>query len=113
MRCEVRLLLQDTEGRPFMGVGTLWLLQRIDQLASVRQAALAMEMSYPKALRMIQDLEGQLGQPIVLRTRGGRTHGGAVLTPFGREFLDAYVLLIHQLQQTADARLQELIQPPG
>ncbi len=113
MRCEIRLLLEDDEGRPFLGVGTLWLLERIDALASVRQAALSMEMSYPKALRMIQDLERQVGQPVVVRTRGGRTHGGAVLTPFGREFLAGYLDLVHELQRTADARLADLIPPPG
>jgi len=113
MHCEIRLLLHDPEGRPFMGIGTLWLLQRVDQLASVRQAALDMEMSYPKALRMIQDLERQLGASVVLRTRGGRTHGGAVLTPFGRSFLEAYVQLIHDLQRTADVRMNDLIPPRG
>ncbi|PKN45062.1 MAG: ModE family transcriptional regulator [Deltaproteobacteria bacterium HGW-Deltaproteobacteria-17] len=113
MRCEIRLLLYDPAGRPFMGVGTLWLLQRIDALASVRQAALDMEMSYPKALRMIQQLENQLGQPVVVRTRGGRAHGGAVLTPFGRGFVEGYIQLIHELQDTADARISGFIRPPG
>lgn len=112
MRCEIRLLLEDDGGRPFMGVGTLWLLERITALASVRQAALDMGMSYPKALRMIQDLERQVGQPVVVRTRGGRAHGGAVLTPFGREFLEGYIELVHELQRTADARLAMLIPPP-
>lgn len=113
MRCEIRLLLEDDEGRPFLGVGTLWLLQRIEALASVRQAALSMEMSYPKALRMIQDLERQVGQTVVVRTRGGRSHGGAVLTPFGREFLDEYVRLVHDLQALADGRLARLIPSSG
>jgi molybdate transport system regulatory protein len=72
-----------------------------------------MEMSYPKALRMIRDLESQLRRPVVLRYKGGRDHGGAVLTAFGREFVEAYVQLIHELQETADTRIAELIRPPG
>lgn len=73
-----------------MGIGLVWLLRRIDDTKSIRQAASQMELSYVKALRMLNRLEKNLGTEVLERQRGGHDRGGADLTDFGRCFLAEY-----------------------
>lgn len=95
--CETRIRLLDPEGEPFMGIGTVWLLEGIDRLHSISAAAQEMELSYPKALRMMNSLEAVTGKQFLLRQKGGHSRGGAELTEFARAFLAGY----RQLQEQA------------
>ncbi len=101
MEIDVRVLLRDPSGRPFMGIGLVWLLQGIERHGSISNAARAMELSYPKALRMIADLERGLGQAVVLRHKGGSGRGGAELTPEGQSFLRRYDRLQGEIKDFA------------
>jgi molybdate transport system regulatory protein len=90
MQCDVRIVLQDGAGRRFMGIGPVWLLQRVDKYHSISRAARDMRLSYPKAIRMIKRLEEGLGREVITRWKGGNRRGGAELTPFGRDFIRRY-----------------------
>ena len=87
---DVRIMLKDHEGQSFMGIGLVWLLSGIDRCRSVSSAAREMDLSYPKALRIIKNLERGLGKQVIVRRKGGSERGGAELTPYGREFLARY-----------------------
>lgn len=89
-----------------MGVGVVWLLSRIRELGSVSAAARAMELSYPKAMRMIKAVEQGLGFPVVVRHKGGSNRGGAELTPEGAGFLDAYSGFQDLVNQVASREFQ-------
>lgn len=97
----VRVMLKDDEGEPFMGIGVVWLLRGIEKHHSISQAARDMELSYPKALRMIQTLEDTLGMPMVRRYKGGHQRGGAELTSAGHSFVGRYVALLTDIQDYA------------
>lgn len=73
-----------------MGIGLVWLLQRIKKFESINRAAKDMDMSYVKALRILNRLEKNLGKKILVRKIGGKEHGGAELTPFAKRFIDQY-----------------------
>ncbi|HCF57896.1 MAG TPA: ModE family transcriptional regulator [Myxococcales bacterium] len=90
MIIDIKVMLKDESGQPFMGIGLVWLLAGIDEHHSISQAAKQMDLSYPKALRMLQSVERGLGHPVVARHRGGSERGGAELTPLGRDFLRRY-----------------------
>ena len=49
-----------------------------------------MEMAYTKALTMVKNAENALGFPLVIRTTGGRSGGGSILTAEGKEWLERY-----------------------
>jgi molybdate transport system regulatory protein len=98
MICDVRISLLDDDRKPFMGIGLVWLLERIDQYHSISRAAREMHMSYPKAIRIIKSLESGLQKQIVIRRKGGNTRGGAVLTEFGREFIERYTRMQQQIK---------------
>ena len=99
MKVKVRISLLNDMGEPFMGIGLVWLLERIDKFNSIRQAAMDMNMSYAKAHRIIVDLEKNLGNRVVDRQAGGVEGGGAVLTDFGREFLTRYRNFQEQIEK--------------
>jgi len=97
------LRLLDDQDHPFMGIGLVWLLERIQQLGSIQKAAQDMGMSYPKAIRILKELEGGLGQPVVMRHKGGQERGGAELTAFGAEFLRRYVAWQARVKEYGEA----------
>jgi len=104
--CEVRIRLLDDKGKPFMGIGPVWLLERIRELKSISAAARDMRLSYPKALRMLRCLEEGLGYPVVNRRKGGAAHGGAELTPEGIAFLATYEQFRASVSVYANARFR-------
>lgn len=90
MEVDIRILLKTDAGEPFMGIGQVWLLQGIERTRSIAEAAREMDLSYPKALRMLKNVERGLGAPAVVRHKGGAGHGGAELTALGQDFLRRY-----------------------
>jgi molybdate transport system regulatory protein len=99
---KVKLYLEDSQEK-FMGIGVLWLLQKIEECGSLRAAALDLGISYSKAFKMIENLEASLGQPVLERKRGGSNRIGASLTPFGLQF----VALYDNFQKQCKALLKE------
>ena len=85
-----------------MGIGLLWLLQGIQKHKSIQRAAREMELSYPKALKILNHLETKLGRPLLIRKRGGKDHGGVKLTPFAGKFLIEYARFHQRVKSFAD-----------
>ena len=77
------------EGERFFGPGRSELLQLIDELGSLSQAAKRMGMSYKKAWEMVTALNTQAAQPLVLLQTGGKKGGGATITTEAKQ-LRAY-----------------------
>ena len=90
MKLKVKISITDDQNEEFMGIGLVWLLRRIKKFKSINQAARDMDLSYVKALKIINRLEKDLGQKILIRKRGGKDRGGAELTPFAEQFLERY-----------------------
>lgn len=77
-------------GRLVFGPGRADLLEQLDRTASITEAAKAMGMSYMRAWSLVKEMEAGFAEPLVRRQRGGRTRGGATLTPTGRKVLRLY-----------------------
>ena len=86
---KVKLYLEDKDGK-FMGIGVLWLLEKVRSCGSLRSAAEEMDISYSKAFRMVRNLETALGKDVLERRRGGAERSGARLTQFGEQFIALY-----------------------
>lgn len=78
------------EKRHALGPGMMALLQSIKQNGSIRQAAAEMAMSYRKAWLLLKNMEATFGSAMVATSTGGKTGGGAKLTPLGIEVLARY-----------------------
>ena len=77
------------------------LLHLVDDTRSVRDACSLMQISYSAAWNLLNQVEDELGFPLVTRIRGGSTGSGSVLTEKGRALMDAYDRYVQQLNQEA------------
>ena len=79
----------DHHGKAF-GDGPYELLRRVEKKMSLHQAANQMGMSYSKAWRLIQTLEGKLGFALLERKAGGRFGGGSRVTSRAKDLMSRY-----------------------
>ena len=90
MKIHLKLTILNEQGLPFMGRGPVQLLQGIERLGSINQAAKEMDLSYVKALNIIKKMETCIGGKILETKIGGKTHGGSKLTPMAKKFTDMF-----------------------
>jgi len=88
----------------FLGRGRAELLERIDALGSMAQAAKAMGMGYKRAWDMVEAMNNLAEAPLVARTTGGRGGGGTRLTDHGRAMIAEF-----RAAEAAYARFLELV----
>ncbi len=93
-----KVWLESEQGRVF-GDGPSMLLEYVEKLGSLRQAAKEMEMSYAQALEIINMIEENLGYTVVARQVGGSSGGGSYLTKDGKELLEKYKAFRTELTQ--------------
>lgn len=89
------------------GPGVAQLLHAVQELHSLRAAALSMDMAYSKAWTIIKNSEKALGFSLLDSTTGGKGGGGAALTPEGARLLRAYDTFYSRLHDAADELFQE------
>ena len=82
------------------GPGVSQLLKRVDELHSLRAAALSMSMAYSKAWTVVRNAEDGLGFHLLTSTAGGK-HGG------GAELIAAYDAYCEKLRAYGAALFEE------
>src|SRR5688572_18850226 len=73
-----------------LGPGKAELLSLIKKTCSIRDAAAGLGMSYMRAWMLVRTMNQSFKEPLVVTARGGRTGGGARLTPTGLKALALY-----------------------
>ena len=84
------------------------LLERVDELHSLRKATMAMGMAYSKAWSIVKAAEKSLSFPLLISSTGGRGGGGAELSEQGRRFLTAYRAFERTVHEYADEIFEEM-----
>ena len=102
MRLRVKLALASETDEEFCGFGLLQLLEGIGRHGSIQQAARDMDLSYVKALKILNRLERELGEPLLVRHKGGATRGHTELTPFARRFIRDFAGLRQTVRKAAE-----------
>ena len=74
----------------YVGPGRADLLELIGETGSISEAAKRMGMSYKRAWSLIEEMNVDFGTPLVHTTKGGKSYGGAGLTPTGKKILTLY-----------------------
>ena len=90
MKAGTKIIFFDEQGEKFFGEGPARLLRAVEELQSLRAAAMSMNMAYTKALKLIKNTEKALGYPVIARVTGGKDGGGSTLTAEGKEWLTRY-----------------------
>ncbi|MBB6216905.1 molybdate transport repressor ModE-like protein [Anaerosolibacter carboniphilus] len=93
-----RIWIENNQQKIF-GKGPRDLLLKVDELGSLRQAALALGMSYSKAWNLVSSLEKSLEIPILEKRIGGVDGGSSVLTKEARTLLAKYEILEHEVEK--------------
>ena len=98
-----------------IGPGKVALLEAIGTTGSISAAGRALRMSYRRAWQLVEDLNRNLGNPVVETAAGGAGGGGARLTDVGRMLVEQYRAVEKAALTTARphlAVLDKLVVPP-
>jgi len=91
-----------------LGPGKVDLLALVYETGSIRAAAGRMGMSYMRAWKLIQTMNGCFREPLVAASRGGKERGGAVLTETGQRALNLYRALEGESQKACGGTWRQL-----
>jgi molybdate transport system regulatory protein len=97
-RLSIRVDLPDVGS---IGPGKIRLLELVAETGSIRQAGLALEMSYARAWGLIRELNDMFGAPVVEASAGGKSGGGASLTALGLKLVTLYRAIERKADQAA------------
>jgi molybdate transport system regulatory protein len=88
-RLDIRLRI-DFGPKASIGPGKVALLERIDRVGSLSQAARELGLSYRRAWLLLDDLNHSFTEPVALASVGGVGGGGVLLTQFAKDLIAAY-----------------------
>ena len=91
-----------------LGPGKVRLLECIAEHGSISAAGRALAMSYRRAWLLVDELNRSFVEPVVAAQPGGRSGGGATLTPFGGRVVACYREIERDAATAATERLAEL-----
>lgn len=90
------------------GPGKAALLKAIHNERSISGAARSLNMSYPRALKLIAQMNDSFACPLVHSQHGGSSGGGADLTQAGLKILKLYHQLCIETEQATQTSLSSL-----
>jgi len=93
--------------KPFFSTGPMELMEKIEKYSSLKKATEDMGMSYTKALRIIRDIEREMGFPVVVSVKGGNERGSTKLTDKGKQVLKSYKEMYDDVSAYANKLLEE------
>lgn len=85
-----RFWLIGADQKSYLGVGKVRLMELIDELGSISQAAKTLGMSYKRAWSLIEEVNKIGSLPYVTKEVGGAGGGHASLTEAGRKAIQHY-----------------------
>jgi molybdate transport system regulatory protein len=88
-RVDIRLRI-DVSPTASIGPGKVALLEHIDRVGSLSQAARELGLSYRRAWLLLDDLNHSFAEPVASASIGGVGGGGVQLTAFAKELIQAY-----------------------
>jgi len=97
----------EANGKFIIGEGGIVLLEAIDQLGSIQEAARRLGWSYRHTWGYLKNMERNAGIQVVLTQHGGTLRGGTQLTPEGLKLLREY----RHLQRELRAIIQKKSRP--
>ena len=84
---KIRLYFDDES---WIGPGKVRLLELIEERGSISAAGRAMGMSYKRAWDLVAEMNRIFGGPVATAQTGGKSGGGAEVTPLGRSVIEHF-----------------------
>ena len=98
----------DLDGGKRIGPGKIALLKAVGETGSIAAAGRSLGMSYRRAWRLIEDLNGCFRAPLVAAQTGGKSGGGAGLTALGKSVIAHYTAIDDKAHKAAARHLKAL-----
>lgn len=98
----------EKDGELVFGVGKTRILETINNTGSINKAAKKMKMSYRRAWSCVVSIEKRIGRPLVIRTKGGKTGGGAILTDYAKDILKKFEKLEEEVEKFTNKRYKKI-----
>jgi molybdate transport system regulatory protein len=96
-----------------VGPGKVRLLELVAEHGSISAAGRSAGMSYRRAWLLLDELNRSFPEPVIEAATGGRSGGGATLTPFGARLIAAYRNIERDAARVAAPHLASLGVPPS
>jgi molybdate transport system regulatory protein len=103
-RCKV--WLETEQGRVALSDWRVDLLAAVEKHGSLAEAARQLGVPYKTAWYKLKEMEAGLGEPLLVTSSGGASHGSARLTPAGKEAVDRYRRLTAGLHELVEQRFR-------
>jgi molybdate transport system regulatory protein len=104
-------LMVQRDGSLRMGADRVRLLKAIREHGSISAAARILGLSYKTAWDAVNTMNNLFGQPLVAASPGGRSGGGAKVTPAGLQVIAAFAVVETELSRFLSALESRLSQP--
>ena len=98
----------DLDSGERIGPGKIALLKAVGETGSISAAGRRLGMSYRRAWRLIEELNGCFNMPLVTAQTGGKRGGGAALTPLGKSVIAHYTAIETKSHKAATQHLAAL-----
>ena len=82
-----------------IGAGKMQLIHLIILKGSISSAAKTMGMSTKRADKLLKSIEDTFANPVVIKQKGNK---GTIISKFGKELLDKYLNLCHDLSKESE-----------
>ena len=89
MKIKSRIWIE-AENNVLLGEGRVRLLKAIDQTGSLSKAAKSLKISYKKAWTLVDAVNKSSKKPVTVTSIGGKGGGGAILTDYGKNLIQAF-----------------------
>jgi molybdate transport system regulatory protein len=107
LKADGRVWFNTKEGK-LVGKGRIELLEKIQAFGSIRQAALAMKMSYRQAWQLIDEMNKYAKTPLVISNRGGKGGGSAIVTEKGQQLIKLFNSFANKFQKFLTQQSEKL-----
>lgn len=98
----------EKDGKLVFGSGKMLILKTIRQTGSINKAAKKMKMSFRHAWSCICSAEKRLGVSLLIKVKGGRAGGGALLTNYAKGLIDKFEKLEKEVNAFTDKRYKNI-----
>lgn len=94
----------EKDNKMVFGTGKSLILKAVDETGSLNQAAKKLNMSYRHAWSYIRSIERRLGNTLIIKTKGGKGGGGAVLTEYAKKLLEKFDIFEKKIKKIVDEK---------
>lgn len=89
----------ERQGKVYLGLERVTLLEKIEELGSLNAAARSMQMGYRRAWELVNQMNSLSPKPLVIKAVGGRKGGGSQLTHEGKAAVSEFWRIVENFQK--------------